>query len=137
MKIRHWIRWTLGSCAIALLFANWVIRYEPTPTATPDGVVATTADDADRVGGPRLVNQDWYIRNMATAHGAFVIEVEAVDLSKTEVIARALVEPIRDRYDEILVYVNKLGDKSDLPSRRMQWTSAKGYVETVYDQPGP
>ncbi len=86
-------------------------------------------------GEPLLVNQSWYIRNMATAHGAFVIEVEAEDLAETEAIARALIEPIRDDDDEMLVYVKTLGDESDLPARRMQWTPGGGYVDRTDDQP--
>ena len=35
-------------------------------------------------------------------------------------LARALIEPLRDDYDQILVYVNSLGDDSDLPARRIQ-----------------
>ena len=73
--------------------------------------------------------------NMATAHGVFVIEVDAEDPTQTETIARALIEPIRDDYTEILVYVTKLGDESDLPARRMRWTPRGGYVEITYAQP--
>ena len=76
-----------------------------------------------------LINDDWQIRNMATAHGAFVIEVEAEDPSQVETIARALIEPIKADYNEILVYVSRVGDPSDLPARRMQWTPQDGYVE--------
>ena len=93
----------------------------PVPAAGPDE--------------PSLVNDGWYVRNMATAHGAFVIEVEAEDPEQTEAISRALVEPIKDDYAEILVYVNRLGDDSDLPARRVQWTPRDGYVELTYDRP--
>ena len=75
------------------------------------------------------------MRNMATAHGAFVIEVEAEDPEQTGTISRALVEPIKDDYAEILVYINRMGDDSDLPARRVQWTARDGYVELSYDQP--
>ena len=93
----------------------------PAPAAGPDE--------------PSLVNDGWYVRNMATAHGAFVIEVEAEDPEQTEAISRALVEPIKAGYAEILVYINRLGDDSDLPARRVQWTPRDGYVELSYDRP--
>jgi len=84
-----------------------------------------------------LVNEGWRLRSMATANGAFVIEVEvdAEDPIPIETIARALVEPIRDRHDEILVSVSTLGDESALPTRRMRWTPGGGYVEITDDQP--
>ena len=121
----------LAGCAVGLLVVNWVARREPTPTVSSDRPVAATPDASE----PLLVNQSWYIRNMATAHGAFVIEVEAEDLAETEAIARALIEPIRDDDDEMLVYVKTLGDESDLPARRLQWTPGGGYVDLTDDQP--
>jgi hypothetical protein len=93
--------------------------------------VDASADTPDHGDQPRLVNEGWHIRNMATAHGAFVIEVESENPTQTDAIARSLIEPIRDDYDEILVYVNTPG--SDLPARRMQWTPGGGYLEIDYD----
>ena len=129
------IRLGLAGCAVARLVVNWAARREPTPTVSTDGPVAAADDDPDHAGEPLLVNEGWHIRNMAPTHGAFVIEVEAEDPTRTEAIARALVEPIRDDYDEIPVYVSTLGDESDLPARRMRWTRGGGYVKITYDQP--
>ena len=107
----------------------------PAP-ATGDSPTPATGDSpAAWPDEPSLVNDGWYVRNMATAHGAFVIEVEAEDPEQTEAISRALVEPIKDDYAEILVYINRLGDDSDLPARRVQWTPRDGYVELTYDRP--
>ena len=103
----------------------------PGDSQAPGGPPAPAAGPDE----PSLVNDGWYVRNMATAHGAFVIEVEAEDPEQTEAISRALVEPIKDDYAEILVYVNRLGDDSDLPARRVQWTPRDGYVELTYDRP--
>ena len=134
IRPRWWIRLGLVGCAVGLFAVNWAARRESPPTVSTNRPVAAAAD-VDHAGEPLLDNQTWHIRNMATAHGAFVIEVEAEDPTQTETIARALVEPIRNDYDEILVYVNKVGDESDLPARRMQWTPGGGYVEIAYDQP--
>ena len=125
----------LAGCAVALLVVNWAVRREPPPAVSADRPAGATDDDPDHAGEPLLVNEGWHIRNMATAHGAFVIEVEANDPTQADAIARALIEPIRDGYDEILVYVNKLGDDSDLPASRIQWTPAGGYIEIAYDAP--
>lgn len=149
LGLRGWLRLGLIGCAGALLVLNWNLRRAPAETG-PDGPQApleVVAVDSAPVGGPpapgaetdgpALVNDGWYVRNMATAHGAFVIEVEAEDPDETEAISRALVEPVKDDYAEILVYVNRLGDDSDLPARRVQWTPRDGYVELTYDRPEP
>ena len=84
-------------------------------------------------GSPRLVNDDWRIIEMATAHGAFTIEVEAADGVDTAAISRTLIEPLQDRYAEVLVYFHARGADSDLPQLRVQWTAAAGYVETRFE----
>lgn len=81
---------------------------------------------------PLLVNDDWRIVEMATAHGAFTIEVEMAEGVDTDEIARSLVEPLQDRYAEVLVYFHAHGADTDLPQLRVQWTAGGGYVETRY-----
>ena len=142
ISLAWWMRIGLIGCAIALLALNLAIRRAPTgpdPDEPLDDVEVVTLDSLpdplspeNDATEPSLVNDGWYVRNMATAHGAFVIEVEAEDPSQTDAIARALIEPIQDDYAEILVYVNRIGDNSDLPARRMQWTPRDGYVELNY-----
>ncbi len=135
IKLGSWIRLGLAGCVVGLLVVNWAVRGEPTPTVSTDRPAAAAADASGDRAEPLLINDGWHIRNMATAHGVFVIEVDAEDPTQTETIARALIEPIRDDYTEILIYVNKLGSESDLPARRMQWTPGGGYVEITYAQP--
>ena len=127
------IRLGLAGCAVALLAVNWAVRRSPTATVSSDRPVAALADTPDHAGELLLVNEDWHIRNMATAQGAFVIEVEAEDPTQTEAIARALIEPLRDDYDEILVYVSSLADDPDVPARRIRWTPGGGYLEITHD----
>ena len=127
------IRLGLVACVIALAALNWAVRREPAVGVGTEPS-ATSVSVSERENEPLLVNESWHIRNMATAHGAFVIEVEAEDPSQAETIARTLIEPIKDDYDEVLVYVNQRGDDSDLPARRMQWTPSEGYVEIAFDQ---
>ena len=134
------IRLGLTGCAVGLFVVNWAVLPESTPTVSTARPLAAAAVDADEPNGtadatgnrkdPLLVNDGWHIRSMATAHGTFVIEIEAEDPAQTETIARALIEPLRDDYTEIFVYVNRLGDESEPLARRMQWTPGGGYVET-------
>jgi len=136
MKIMWVVRIGLVACAIALGILNWRIRQAPAgdaaPTAAGEFEVVTLDALPDHAGEPQLINEAWEITDMATAHGAFVIEVEADDPTRTDEIARSLIEPIKDDYEEILVYVHQRGDDSDLPARRMQWTPGGGYVEMAF-----
>ncbi len=150
LGLHAWLRLGLVGCAVALLVLNWNLRRAPLDNAgeapageaeseleivTLDALPGPAPDPGADPDEPSLVNEGWYVRNMATAHGAFVIEVEAEDPEQTETISRALIEPIKDDYAEILVYVNRMGDDSDLPARRVQWTPRDGYVELSYDAP--
>jgi len=150
LGLHAWLRLGLVGCAVALLVLNWNIRRAPLDNAgeapageaeseleivTLDALPGPAPDPGADPDEPSLVNEGWYVRNMATAHGAFVIEVEAEDPEQTETISRALIEPIKEDYAEILVYVNRMGDDSDLPARRVQWTPRDGYVELSYDAP--
>ena len=84
---------------------------------------------------PLLVNEDWRIIEMATAHGAFTIEVEAADGVDTAAISRTLIEPLQARYAEVLVYFHRRGAPTDLPAVRVQWTAGGGYAETRFEPP--
>ena len=79
-----------------------------------------------------LVNDDWRIVEMATAHGAFTIEVEMAEGVDTAEVARSLIQPLQDRYAEVLVYFHARNAQTDLPQLRVQWTADGGYVETRY-----
>jgi hypothetical protein len=79
-----------------------------------------------------LDNAEFSILEMATAHGAFTIEVEVDADADTQVISRQLVEPIHTRYAEVLVYFYDRAGDGELPMRRVQWTEAGGYTEIEY-----
>ena len=81
---------------------------------------------------PTLINEDFRIIEMATAHGAFTIEVEVSCKADTSAIARTLIEPLQARYAEILVYFYEQDDNAALPTSRTQWTAADGYREILY-----
>lgn len=98
---------------------------------------AGTGGEAARTPAPDnslpLVNEHWRIAEMATAHGAFTIEVEAADGVDTAALARELIRPLQDRYVEVLVYFHARDSAGDLPRLRVQWTAEHGYVETRYE----
>jgi hypothetical protein len=75
----------------------------------------------------------WTVTKAYSAHHMMVVEVET-DLPDTaRQIAAQVVEPLKERYDEVLIYVRRPDTPhDDLPARRVQWTRRGGYVETVY-----
>ena len=79
-----------------------------------------------------LVNEDWQIVEMATAHGAFTIEVEAPRDANTAAIARELIEPLQQQHAEVLVCFYERDGEKALPMSRVQWTVADGYQEITY-----
>ena len=79
-----------------------------------------------------LDNAEFSILEMATAHGAFTIEVEVDADADNQVISRQLVEPIHTQYSEVLVYFYDRAGDGELPMRRVQWTEAGGYDEIEY-----
>lgn len=75
----------------------------------------------------------WTVTRAYSAHQMMVVEVQTDLQTSASKIAAQLVEPLRDRYDEVLVYVREPGQRSDdLAARRIQWTKRTGYVEAVY-----
>ena len=82
-----------------------------------------------------LVNDDWEILRMATAHGVMTIEMELGDLDVALEVARALVEPVTADHAEVLVYVYARGQGTGghTPAKRIRWTGRDGYVEIAYD----
>ena len=77
----------------------------------------------------------WTVTSAYSAHYAMVIEVETEQPGTALAIAAQVVEPVKDRYEEILLYVRtprSLPD--DLPARRVRWTRRGGYEETIYSE---
>lgn len=75
----------------------------------------------------------WTVTSAYSAHHMMVVEVETDHVDMARQIAAQLVEPLKDRYDEVLVYIRRPNaPPGDLPARRIQWTPRGGYVESVY-----
>ncbi len=71
----------------------------------------------------------WTVKRAYSAHHTMVVDVEAEHPSEALAIAREVVEPLRNRYDEVLVYT-RAPDAPDA-ARRVQWTPRGGYVELI------
>jgi hypothetical protein len=76
------------------------------------------------------------VTHAQASQGALVVEADVIDLADTLASARAIVEPVQAHYSEVLIYVRRTGAPGRFASRRVQWTSARGYVETpLRDEP--
>lgn len=82
-----------------------------------------------------VVNDEWQIFKMATAHGVMTLEVEIENLDRSLDIAKALTAPLVTRYSEILIYVYAHGEGIGgfTPVERIQWTSDLGYSRLSYE----
>jgi hypothetical protein len=74
----------------------------------------------------------WTVTRAISAHHVMVADVETDRPEQARQIAIVLVEPVKSRYEEILIYVRRPGTSGKLAARRMQWTPRGGYVEVVY-----
>jgi hypothetical protein len=75
----------------------------------------------------------WTVTKAYSAHHMMVVEVETDMPDTARQIAAQVVEPVKDRYDEILIYIREPETPPEnLPARRIQWTKRAGYVETIY-----
>ena len=74
----------------------------------------------------------WSVTEQLHAHHVMVVHVETRYLDEARAIAQQLVEPVKSRYAEILIYFHRPGRPDLLAPRRVQWTPKDGYVETVY-----
>lgn len=75
----------------------------------------------------------WTVTRAYSAHHMMVVEVQTDLQANAASIAAQVVEPLQDRYDEVLIYVRESGQRrDDFPARRIQWTKRTGYVESVY-----
>jgi len=74
----------------------------------------------------------WTVVKATSAHHVMVVDVEAQRPDQARSIAVQIVEPLRDRYEEVLIYVRRPDEASDLAARRVQWTPRGGYVETIF-----
>jgi hypothetical protein len=91
--------------------------------------LARSINDAQPMAGRRW---QWTATSATSADGALVVHVEAFDAAQARQIATAIVEPRRAQYDDILVYVHRVGGSRDLAARRVEWTPRGGYEEIVY-----
>jgi hypothetical protein len=117
--------------AALVLFAamlQWSARPSYRPTPAPNALARElTSLSVDSEGAP-----EWAVTRAMSAHHAMVLEIEAVHPERARNIAAEVVAPLRDRYEEVLIYVRAVDTAADPVVRRIQWTPRGGYVEHDY-----
>jgi hypothetical protein len=99
----------------------------PRPFAAND--LARSINDNQPMAGRRW---QWTATTATSAVREMVVHVEAFDVSQARQIAAIIVEPRRAQFDDILVYVHRVGGTAELAARRVEWTPRGGYEEIVY-----
>lgn len=75
----------------------------------------------------------WTVTQSLSAHNVLIVHVETRYLDEAMAIARQVADPIKFRYAEVMIYFHRPGRPDLLPPRRIQWTPAGDYVETIYE----
>ena len=108
---------------------EWSAR-PPRPTPTPAAVTALVrALNKLESSPPGASHEPWTVTRATSAHRAMVVDVEADMPENARQIANDIVEPVRAKYDEVLIYVRPTGNPANAIVRRIQWTPQHGYLE--------
>lgn len=119
--------WFLGCAATG---GAWWFVSAAKPGADGHALAAETPPAVKRSAQPWA---RWTVTERLVAGSVLVLQVETRHLAEALDIARQLVEPSKASYAEVLVYFHRPGRPSTLPPRRVQWSPARGYVETDYE----
>ena len=114
-------------CAVSL--GAWFFVSAPAARAGTT-VAAHTPPAVKRAAQPWA---RWTVTEQLVAGSVLVLQVETRHVADALAIARELVGPLEPRYTEVMVYFHRPGRPATLPPRRVQWSPARGYVETDYE----
>ena len=111
---------------------EWSAR-PPRPTPTPAAVTALVrALNKLESSSPSATHEPWTVTRATSAHRAMVVDVEADMPEDARQIANDIVDPLRAKYEEVLIYVRPTGNPVNAIVRRIQWTPHDGFVEMSY-----
>ena len=119
--------------AFGLFVAVVVWSARPRPAPTPPAVTdLVRALNRLETPDPRARHEPWTVIKAMSARRAMVIDVEADKPEDARQIATQLIEPLRARYEEVLIYVRPIGSPVNALTRRISWTPGGGFVESSY-----
>lgn len=110
----------------------WSARAPP-PSPTPPAVTnLVRALNRMESSSTATRHEPWTVTRATSANRAMVIDVEADVPEDARKIADEIVEPLRQKYEEVLIYVRANGNPLNAIVRRIQWTPHGGFIETSY-----
>jgi hypothetical protein len=122
--------------AALVLFAasvQWSGSQPPRVTPALDGVDALSrAINQARLASSHPERTRWTVRKSAGALREMVVHVAAENPERARIIAEQIIDPVREQYVEILVYVHAIDEKRNPLTRRVEWTPRSGYLETSF-----
>jgi len=143
-----WSGAALAAVAVWWALASWVPSHPRARPAGPDGPAygrgPGTAGRRPEADGRAAVRpqipaagtisrgQTWTLVRQISAHHVLVLEVETEAPHEARAIARQLIEPLKGRYSEALIYFSRPSARDRLADRRIQWTPKGGYIEMVF-----
>ena len=125
------VAWLTAFGLFAVLI-EWSAR-PPRPTPTPPAVTdLVRALNKLESSSPNAKHEPWTVTRATSAHRAMVVDVEADMPEDARQIANDIVDPLRAKYEEVLIYVRPTGNPVNAIVRRIQWTPDNGFVEMSY-----
>jgi hypothetical protein len=118
-----------GLFAVLIEWSARPPRPRPTPPAVTDLVRALNKLESS---SPSAKHEPWTVTRATSAYRAMVVDVEADMPENALQIANDIVDPIRAKYEEVLIYVRPTGNPLNAIVRRIQWTPHNGFVEMSY-----
>ena len=125
------VAWLTAFGLFAVLI-EWSAR-PPRPTPTPPAVTdLVRALNKVESSSPNAKHEPWTVTRATSAYRAMVVDVEADMPEDALQIANDIVDPLRAKYEEVLIYVRPTGNPLNAIVRRIQWTPHNGFVEISY-----
>jgi len=124
-----WIALAWIAALVGLAAALYGSGSSRPPRPFPTTALARSVNDTQPMASRRW---QWTATSATSAMRELVVHVEAFDVSRSRQIAAVIVEPRRAQFDDILVYVHRVGGSAGLAARRVEWTPRGGYVEIIY-----
>ncbi len=125
------VAWLTAFGLFAVLI-EWSVR-PPRPTPTPPAVTnLVRALNKLESSSATAKHEPWTVTRATSAYRAMVVDVEADTPEDALQIANDIVDPLRAKYEEVLIYVRPTGNPLNAIVRRIQWTPHNGFVVMVY-----
>lgn len=130
------MRWVLLSAlawvAVITIFAITMETPAHPPHLSPSAAASDLARELSVVGTSGRLEPSWIVTRAEGFGHELVVNVQAEHPDQARRIAGEIVEPIREKYEEVLIYVRPSGAPAWARVYRVQWTRRGGFVESGF-----